>query len=390
MPEVSGEVAPKFSSVREAFENNFVSHGDVGAAFALYHRGEKVVDIWGGLADKESRRPWEEDTLQYVFSTTKGITAMCAHVLAQRGDLDIDAPVADYWPEFKAEGKENIPVRWLLGHRAGLPALRTYVTPDVAYEWEAITSRLAAEPPVWEPGTTHGYHAITYGWLVGEVIRRVSGKLVRDFVADEFAPTLGLDLYVGVPSSEESRVSTLETIQLRGDPPAQDVLDSMPPEMRAAVDAFTNPMSLTQRALTVVDPAFDWNSHEMRAAGIPSIGCVTDARSVAKIYASCIGEVDGVRIFNEATLADAAKTVSDGPDKVLFAHTRFGSGFMLQSPFSPLSGPNAFGHSGAGGSLGFADPDLEIGFGYVMNQMQGNLSNDPRTVSLIDAIKASL
>jgi len=390
MTEIKGEVASGFEPVREAFAKNFESHEEVGAAFALYVKGEKVVDIWGGTADVETGRPWEEDTLQLFFSTTKGVTAICANLLAQRGELDLDAPVAEYWPEFKAAGKENVPVRWLLGHRVGLPALHEPVTPAEALDWDTITSRLAAEEPFWEPGSTHGYHAITFGWLVGEVIRRVSGKNIGRFVADELAKPLGLDMYIGLPESEEPRVAPLVQMSLMVEAPTPEVLDAMPPEMRAMVDAFTNPDSLTQRALNVSKPPLEWNSREVHAAEIPAANGISTARSLAKLYAACVGEVDGVRILNADTVAGATKEVSNGPDKVLLAPTRFGSGFFLQSMFSPLYGPNSFGHAGAGGSLGMADPDAQIGYGYVMNKMLANLSGDPRTLGLTAAVKECL
>jgi CubicO group peptidase (beta-lactamase class C family) len=390
MPEICGEVAKGFEPVREAFARNFEHHEEVGAAFALYVKGEKVVDVWAGTADVDTGRPWEENTLQAVFSTTKGITAICAHLLAQRGDLDLDARVAEYWPDFKAAGKENVPVRWLLGHRTGLPAFHDTVTPEEALDWDRITARLAAEEPWWEPGTAHGYHAITYGWLVGEVIRRVSGKNIGRFVADELAGPLGLDTYIGLPESEEPRVAPLIQMSLVGERPPQEAIDAMPEEMRAAVEAFTNPDSLTQRALRVSDPALDWNSREVHAAEIPAANGITTARSLAKLYAACVGEVDGQRVLTPGTVADATKEVSNGPDKVLIMPTRFGSGFFLQSMFSPLLGPNSFGHAGAGGSLGMADPDAEIGYGYVMNKMQANLSGDPRTLGLTAAVKECL
>ena len=214
---------------RDAFANNFEYHGDVGAAFALYQDGEKVVDIWGGVADEETGRPWEEDTLQLVFSTTKGATAACAHLLAQRGEFDFDAPVAQYWPEFKANGKENIPVRWLLSHRAGLPVLDKPVSPEDVYAWTPFVDALAAKKPEWEPGTKHGYHAVTYGNLVGEVVRRISGKSIGQFFKDEIADPLGAEFYIGLPESEEHRVSKLISFQLGATPrAARDVQELRP------------------------------------------------------------------------------------------------------------------------------------------------------------------
>lgn len=396
MAEIQGEVAPGFEKVRDAFVANFEHHGDVGAAFALYKDGVKVVDLWGGVADEDTGAPWNEDTLQLVFSTTKGATAICAHLLAQRGELDLDATVAEYWPEFKANGKENIPVRWLLSHRSGLPTLDTPLTPEQYYAWEPVAEALAAKKPEWEPGTRHGYHAVTYGNLVGEVVKRISGKSLGTFFHENVAEPLGLDFWIGLPESEESRVSRLISFQLGVSEDQRSMfkdfdISTLPEEMRPIVQAFMDPDSLSNRALTgVTQPAMDFNSRAMHAAEVPAANGITSARSLAKMYAGQIGEVDGVRLMHDDTVANAIVEQSNGPDAVLMIPTRFGLGFFLQSSFSPLLGPRSFGHAGAGGSLGFADPDAGIGFGYVMNKMSTNLSGDPRTTGLIDAIKQAL
>ena len=396
MAEIQGEVAPGFEKVRDAFQANFDHHGDVGAAFALYKDGEKVVDLWGGVANDETGAPWNEDTLQLVFSTTKGATAICAHLLAQRGELDFDAPVAEYWPEFKANGKENIPVRWLLSHRSGLPVLDTPLTPEEYYAWEPVAEALAAKKPEWEPGTRHGYHAVTYGNLVGEVVKRISGKSLGTFFHDNVAEPLGLDFWIGLPESEEARVSHLISFQLGATEEQRSMfadfdINTLPEEMRPIVQAFMDPNSLSNRALTgVTNPAMNFNSRAMHAAEVPAANGITTARSLAKMYAAQVGEVDGVRLMSDATVANAIVEQSSGPDAVLMIPTRFGLGFFLQADFSPLMGPRSFGHAGAGGSLGFADPDAGIGFGYVMNKMDSNLSGDPRTAGLIAAVKASL
>ena len=396
MAEIQGEVASGFEKVRDAFEANFTQHGDVGAAFALYKDGQKIVDLWGGVANDETGAQWNEDTLQLVFSTTKGATAICAHLLAQRGELDFDAPVAEYWPEFKANGKENVPVRWLLSHRSGLPVLDTPLTPEQYYAWDPVAEALAAKKPEWEPGTRHGYHAVTYGNLVGEIVRRISGKSLGTFFRENVAEPLGLDFWIGLPESEESRVSRLISFQLGATEEQREAmkdfpLENLPEEMRPIVQAFMDPNSLSNRALTgVTDPPMDFNSREMHAAEVPAANGITTARSLAKMYAAQIGEVDGVRLMSDETVANATVEQSNGPDAVLMIPTRFGLGFFLQSDFSPLMGPRSFGHAGAGGSLGFADPDAGIGFGYVMNKMSTNLSGDPRTIGLVEAIKSCL
>ena len=389
MTDIQGVVEPGYEAVRDAFAANFETHGDVGAAFSLYHRGNKVVDLWAGVADVDTGAPWKEDTLQLVFSTTKGATAVCANLLAQRGELDIDAPVATYWPEFAAAGKENIPVRWLLSHRAGLPVVDSAPSPEEALAWDPIVKLLAEQAPVWEPGTKHGYHALTYGWLVGEVIKRVSGRSIGAFFADEVARPLGLDFWIGLPASLEPRVSRLIQDSFAA---GQEIdYDALPENVREIVKAFTDPESVTQRALFVTKPALEFNSPEVHAAEVPAANGITDARSLARMYAGLVGNgVDGVRLFTDDTVANVTTEQSDGPDKVLFAPTRFGLGFFLNSMFSPLLGERSFGHAGAGGSLGFADPDAEVGFGYVMNKMQQNLAGDPRTLALAAAVASSL
>ncbi|HZN15361.1 MAG TPA: serine hydrolase domain-containing protein [Acidimicrobiales bacterium] len=389
MIDIQGEVANGFERVKDAFAANFDKHGDVGAAFALYHRGQKVVDVWAGVADDETGRPWAEDSLQLVFSTTKGATAVCANLLAQRGELDLDAPVVTYWPEFGAEGKENIPVRWLLSHRAGLPVVDNAPSPEEALAWDPMIKLLSAQAPVWEPGTAHGYHALTYGWLVGEVVRRISGKSLGTFFADEVAGPLGLDFWIGLPASQESRVSPLIQGGF-GTTPDIDI-EALPEEIREIAAAFISPDSLVNRALFVTNPRLEFNSPEVHAAEIPAANGITDARSLARMYAGLVGNgVDGVRLFTDETVANATTEQSNGPDKVLFAPTRFGLGFFMDSTFAPLGGPKNFGHAGAGGSLGFADPDKDLGFGYVMNKMETGLAGDPRTLGLIAAVYASV
>ena len=388
MTEIHGEVARGYEAVREAFTGNFDRHGEVGAAFSLYVRGEKVVDLWGGLADKTTGRPWAEDTLQLVYSTTKGATAICAHLLAERGALDLEAPVAEYWPEFAAEGKGDIPVRWLLSHRSGLPTVDAHLTAAEVLAWQPLVEALAAQKPYWAPGTAHGYHALTYGHLVGEVVKRVDGRSLGRFFADEVAEPLGLEFWIGLPEHEERRVSRLETAAIGGIPAELDV-ERLPENIRDLIKAALDPEGLLQRALTVSRPdALDYNSREVHAAEVPAANGITTARSLARMYAATVGEVDGVRILDPATVVDARVERSNGPDKVLMVPTRFGSGFFLPSMFSPLLGPEAFGHAGAGGSLGMADVGRGIGFGYVMNQMQQNLSADPRTATLIAAVNA--
>ena len=340
--QVHGTVAPGFERVRDAFAANFEQHGEVGAAFSLYHRGVKVVDLWGGVADVETGRPWAEDSVVLVFSSTKGATAVCAHLLAQRGELDLDAPVAEYWPEFAAAGKQDIPVRWLLSHEVGLPVFDNPMPVEDWLAWTPPVEALASQHPVWTPGTTHGYHAGTYGWLVGEVVRRISGKSVGTFFADEVAGPLGLDFWIGLPESEEGRVVPMIGIDLQDETVDEQALTE---RRRTLLEASREPDSLLSRPSTTAP--LDMNTRAFRAAEIPAGNGVTDARSLARLYASLVGDgVDGVRLLSDETVARASAEQVNGRDEVLRLQTRFGMGFSLDVEGS-LGQEGAFGHSGA-------------------------------------------
>ncbi|WP_340378694.1 serine hydrolase domain-containing protein [Streptomyces sp. SS7] len=386
---IQGEVAPGFEPVREAFAANFERHHDIGAAVCVYHRGRPVVDLWAGTADPATDRPWTRDTLQLVYSATKGATATAAHLLAQRGELDLDAPVAEYWPEFAAHGKERVPVRQLLSHRAGLPALDRPVPLADALAWHPMAAALAAQRPAWTPGTAHGYHGRTYGWLVGEVIRRVSGRTPGRYFADEIAGPLGLDFFIGLPEGERDRVSRMAyrqpTVDFSTVPP-----EAIPEEYRAAVAALLDPDSLSNRAFAITDPPeIDFNSPEVQAAEIPASNGICTARALARMYAALVGEVDGIRLLTPETVAAATREQSCGQDRVVMLPMRFASGYMLPTDQAPLTGPRAFGHPGRGGSLGFADPAHDLAFGYVMNHIIED-PTDTRAASLVEAVARSL
>ena len=400
MTEIHGEVARGFEGVKDAFANNFNQHDDLGASFSVYYRGNKVVDLWGGLADAESGRPWAEDSLQCVFSSTKGATAVCAHLLAERGKLDMDAPVTQYWPEFGAAGKEHIPVRFLLSHQVGLPWIPP-LTLEESLTWEAPIRALEAQSPAWEPGTAHGYHPGTYGWLVGEVIHRITGKTPGTFFAEEVAHPLDLDFWIGLPESEEHRMTTVEPVDPRFDPMGDP--ESMTEPQRNMIAASQVPDSLLNRAMSVLPPETDPNSRAFRAHEQPAGNGITNARSLARMYASLIGNgVDGIRMLSEQTVERATTEQAAGLDKVVAMPTRFGLGFVLNLPIAPgfpeyaslggsLGNEGAFGHNGAGGSLGFADPTAGFSFAYVMNQMHVVAGgDDPRTLSLIKAIHEAI
>lgn len=394
MTDIDGEVAPGFEGVRDVFAANFERGDEVGAAFSAYHRGRKVVDLWGGVADQESGRAWERDTLVLVFSSTKGATAVCANQLAQEGRLDVDAPVARYWPEFAASGKGDIPVSYLLSHQAGLAWVDEEMGLEDALAWDPVIEALERQAPHWEPGSQHGYHAVTFGWLVGEVIRRVSGLSVGAYLRQHVADPLGLDMWIGLPEAQEPRVATLiffvppnvtiETLRNPGeDPVALMMAQFLGPETMLGKALFSPGFALADSAV--------WGSRAMRAAEVPAANGVTDARSLARMYAACIGEVDGIRLLTPDQLAQATTRRTTGPNKVLLDFDiQFGLGFMLHSSLLALGGPRSFGHFGAGGSVGWADPEAELSFGYVMNRMDVGLAGDLRSFNLINACYAAV
>ncbi len=376
-----GEAHPRFQSVARAFRKNFADGGEVGAACCVYWRGEPVVDVWGGLADVETRRTWERDALVGVFSASKGAVAVCLNRLAQVGEIDLDATVASYWPEFGQAGKSAITVRSVLAHRAGLPVVEAELTRKQVFDGAAVLASLQTQTPLWEPGTAHGYHARTFGWILGEVVRRVTGRTLGSYFAAEVARPLGIEFYIGLPASLEDRVATLYP-----PPPLTD------PAEIALREKFMGAGTLLGRVLegpgnlTYGDV---WNSRELHAAEIPSSNGIASARALARLYAACIGSVSGIRVLRADTVERARRAVSEGPDRVIHLETRFGLGFMLPPTLGLDCGPSSFGHPGAGGSLGFAEPKKELAFGYVTNQMQMGMSGDERTRKLIRAVYAA-
>lgn len=391
--EIRGWTAPGFEELRDVFAANFRDHGEVGAGFCLYVDGEPVAELTGGVAD-DSGRPYDEDTLQMVFSSTKGATAACAHLLAQRGELDLSAPVVEYWPEFGAHGKEHVPVSWLLCHKAGLIDTDASLTFAEALEWDTVCAALADTKPFWDPGTRHGYHAVTYGWLVGEVVRRVTGRSLGTFFREEIAEPLGLDFWIGLPDSEQQRVAPLIPMagpELPMMAAEEGTSAERPPSgLIEMLDMFLGEGNLAARALCAPGGAMRdeqaWNEPKLRSAEIPAANGVTNAPSLARMYASLVSEVDGVRVLEPGTIERATEVQVEGPDAVLVFPIAFGLGFMTHSDFSPFLGGRSFGHYGAGGSLGFADPERRIAGGYVMNQMHFGIAGDPRTAALLGAV----
>jgi CubicO group peptidase (beta-lactamase class C family) len=385
--DVDGFTEPGFEHVRDVFTKNFEAGREIGAAFCAYHRGRPVVDLWGGETNVQTHAPWTRDTMVLVFSTTKGAAAVCANKLAQEGRLDVDAPVVEYWPEFGQAGKSAITVEQLLSHQAGLAWVDEPLTLEQALAWEPMIHALEHQAPVWEPGTAHGYHAVTFGYLVGEVVRRVTGRTIGTYFHEEVAQPLGLDFWIGLPEEHEAHVARLYGNVLGGESTASGTTHG--DESRASMADVLGPDSMVVKALTAggsfaQDGIF--NTRAMHAAEVPAAAGIGDARSVARMYAACIGEVDGVRLLTDAQVRDATTQRTTGPNIVLMdLDLQFGLGFILPSSLVQLGGPHSFGHFGAGGSAGWADPDAELAFGYVMNRMDVGLAGDQRSYTLINA-----
>ncbi|MFJ1732210.1 serine hydrolase domain-containing protein [Streptomyces sp. NPDC088254] len=383
--DVSGAVAEGFEPVREAFARNFTARGDRGAAVAVYRDGRKVVDLWGGVRDVDGEAPWERGTAQIVRSATKGVAAAVLLLLHQRGELDLEAPVGAYWPEYKAAGKERTLVRDLLAHRAGVPVLDRPLTPAEAADPDLGAAAVAAQAPAWEPGADHGYHAQTYSWLTGELVRRVTGRTIGAWIAEEIAGPLGADLWLGLPAGESARVGRVGPVEA---PVPAGALRTRP--KRAVSDAYADPASLTRRAFAAITPLPDENDPAYRAAALPASNGIATAEGLARFYASLIGEVEGGRrLFLPETARAARGERAAGPDRVLVVNTRFGLGYMLHGTASPLLSPTSFGHPGRGGALGFADPESGLAFGYVTNGFRKSVTADPRAQALVRALRES-
>jgi CubicO group peptidase (beta-lactamase class C family) len=373
---VEGTCAPRFAAVRDAFVANFEAGREVGASFAATLDGEPIVDLWGGHADAARSRPWGRDTIVNVFSTTKAMTTLVAHMCVDRGLLDLDAPVARYWPEFAAAGKGAIPVRQVMSHTAGLAGLTPHLPTEALFDWTRMTDALAAEAPWWPPGSRSGYHAMTFGYLVGELVRRVTGVTLGTFFRDEVARRLGADFHIGLPASEDGRVAEMVA----------------PPRGEAALTLDTD--SLAGRVLSNPPLRPDAaNRAEWRRAEIPAANGHGNARSVARVLAALAlgGTLAGTRLLREETLRRAIEEQCHGKDLVLGRTFRWGVGFMLTSPEMPFGpNPHIFGHGGWGGSLGFADLDARVSWAYVMNRMSPGTTGDARAAGMIAALYGSV
>ncbi|MGH1374467.1 MAG: serine hydrolase domain-containing protein [Cellvibrionaceae bacterium] len=392
---IQGVCDEKFESVAEQFLRNYSERGEVGASVCVRVDDQKVVDLWGGFAEEESQRPWQEDTVSIVFSCTKAATALCAHLLVDRGLLDLNAPVSRYWPEFGQAGKESVTVAMMLNHSAGVPAFREPVKEGGYNDWDYMIERLEKEEPFWQPGTRNGYHMISFGWTVGELVRRVSGKSLGQFFADEIAAPLDLEFWIGLPESIDSRVAPMIAAAPNLEPPISDFVQAV----------MNDPKSTSHLAL------FNNGGHNANAvaahrAEIGGAGGVSNARSLSKMFqplanAGVISSEKGSASLLSSTAIDRMSQVSmaTGLDDTLLRPTRFALGFMKSMDnrdYKPgntegfIIGDRAFGHVGAGGSAGFADPDAKLAFGYTMNQMGDGILLTDRGQSLVDATYQSL
>jgi CubicO group peptidase (beta-lactamase class C family) len=375
MAEVHGTAEARFEGVRKVLSDNLDSGADVGASVAVYLHGEPVVDIWGGLADQSSGAPWEHDTITNVWSTTKTMTFLCALMLADRGELDFHAPVSTYWPEFADAGKDAIEVRHVMGHTAGLSGWEEPLAPEQLADWELCTSLLAAQKPWWEPGTQSGYHAVTQGYLIGEVVRRITGESIGTWFAREVAAPIGADFFIGTPESEDARISNVIP------PPPLD-LEALQMEVTdITAKTFLNPP---------LDATYAHHSW-WRRAEIPAANGHGNARSVAAIQSVIAGrgQSGGVRLLSEAGTDAIFETQSDGTDLALGVPIRFGMGYGLGNEFMPL-GPRACFWGGYGGSLILMDQDADLAICYVMNRMEAGLVGDLRGAAIAAAVLAGL
>lgn len=385
---VTGTCDPRFETIAEEFIRNFEDRGEVGASVSLNIEGETVVDLWGGMRDPETKAPWEKDTISIVFSVTKAATALCAHMLIDRGEMDLHAKVTDYWPEFGQNGKEDVTVLMMLNHSVGLPALREPVKPGGYNDWDYMVERLSAEEPFWEPGVRNGYHMITFGWTVGELVRRVSGKSLGTFFKEEVAGPLGLDFWIGLPESEEARVAKM--IMYAAAP------DETPSEFITML--MTDPASIPHLSL-LNSGGHDVDSRAAHAAEIGGGGGLSNARSLAAMFNPLAN--GGGDLLSADHIGKMSKvSMATQRDATLQMPTRFAMGFMksMDNRHRPqgseletvIIGDNAFGHVGAGGSLGFADTEARMGFGYTMTRMGAGLMLNERGQSLVDAAYKSV
>ncbi len=382
---ISGTCSDRFAAVRTAFEDNFARHGEVGAGVCVTLGGETVVDLWGGVRAGDDAQPWQADTLVTVFSCTKGATALAAHVLVDRGEIDLDRLVSHYWPQFASNGKDQATVRMLLNHTVGVPAWREKVPKGEVYDWDAMAARCAAEAPFWEPGTRQGYHMLSFGWLIGEVVRRVSGSSLGTFLREALAEPFGADFHLGAAGSVQPRITRV--IPFVPDPANPSAMTLQVRADRSSIPALA---LLNQGGMNP-------NSRDCHAAEIGGGGGVSSARGLAHLYR---GFATGEAVGADTLAAMGRVSAATERDATLGVSTRFGLGFMASidnrrrpdgwDRDSALLSDTAFGHVGAGGSIGFCDPAERLSVGYAMNRMGEGILLNERGQGLVDAVYRSL
>lgn len=375
---IRGEIDPRFGPVLDAFIANYERGEECGSAVCVEIDGERVVDLWGGYMDRDCKATWKRDTIVNMMSVSKGPTATCVHILVDRGEIDIDRPVADYWPQFAQAGKDHIPVRYLLDHTAGLPIIAGGAGPGDLYDWEKMTAALARQAPLWEPGTQSGYHILTHGFLLGELVRRVCGESLGSFFRRHVALPLGIDFQIGLPEADDARTATF-----------------IPAVEGTIFEANrTEPESLKARAWAQCRRDEDFNSPQWRRAEIPGANGHGNARAIARLYSALVrgGELGGVRLMSERCAAFMRSESHNKREVVLGRQYHQAFGVLRNSPPYIYMGPNpdAFGHHGVGGSIGCGDPQARIAFSYACNQMHARLDNGPRGGSLLDAAYRSV
>ena len=381
---IHGSVAPGFESVRAAFASAFDGQPTMGAALSIRRHGATVVDVWGGVADERGGASWQEDTLSVIFSCTKGLSSILAARLVAEGRLDYEQPVARYWPEFAAAGKEAVTVKDLLAHRSGLSAPREPLAVDDIVNWRTVAERLAAQAPLWAPGSGYAYHAITHGWLIGEVIRRITGMSVGQYFSELIATPLGVDAWIGTPAAMQSRVAHMQV----GSTLAELVAEQARSRKVGVTDWIEEAMTLGGALPPeLVGPDTGFNDPRIQVAEIPGAGGICSARALAAIWSATIETTDGVRLLDDATLAVATRVQSEGAPvfDVPGPWPRWGMGFQIDSEARRYLTPLGFGHDGAGGQVAFADPGPGIGFAFVTNLMQGD--GDNRGTTIVDALR---
>ena len=383
--EIHGHCDERFENVKEVFTENFKLGYDVGASLAVTLEGEFVVDLWAGYADAAETRPWEQDTIVNVFSTTKVMTSICTLMLVDRGLLDLDAPVAKYWPEFAQGGKEELPVRYLLSHTAGLPGFNKQFPLEGLYDWDFCVTMLAAQKPWWTPGTRSGYHAITFGYLLGELVRRITGKTIGAFFQEEVAKPLNADFYIGLPEKHDARVANLIPFKL---PFVFKLISNRVIRKLFFWHPTLKVFSKPKGQVNIKAFVEEIKSRAWRGAEIPAANGHGNARSIARIGAAlaCGGKLDGVRLLSASTINQALEEQCYGKDKILRLPVRFGLGFGLPSDTVPLPNPRSLYWGGFGGSIAFIDLDAKVSCGFAMNKMMMGIQGDIRSERFREAL----